>query len=203
MGDYRKIWEEANGPIPKGMHIHHIVPRYLGGTDDLDNLQLVTPEEHYDIHLERGEFGACALLSDGIDRDPLTIPVRQYDLDGFFIKEFKSIREAEDFVWSLGIKSRAIQYCCAYKQKSLAGYQWFYRSEVGDVDYIGPVKRRRDCGGGNTSSQPIFNLKKMKAFKSYNEAGVTGSTMNAKWFREIHIPITKEEYYYLKELIKL
>ena len=103
MGDYRKIWEEANGPIPKGMHIHHIVPRYLGGTDDLDNLQLVTPEEHYDIHLERGEFGACALLSDGIDRDPLTIPVRQYDLDGFFIKEFKSIREAEDFVWSLGI----------------------------------------------------------------------------------------------------
>lgn len=32
-------------------HKHHIVPRYLGGTDDSTNLVELTPEEHAEAHL--------------------------------------------------------------------------------------------------------------------------------------------------------
>ena len=30
-------------------------------------------------------------------------------------------------------------------------HQWFFESEVGDIDYIGPVKRKIKTGGGMTS----------------------------------------------------
>ena len=51
---YRRIYEDFYGiKIPKGMHIHHID----GNRDNNDplNLQMVTPEEHAQIHLERGD----------------------------------------------------------------------------------------------------------------------------------------------------
>ena len=42
-------------------HIHHIVPRHAGGTDDPDNLVKVTVEEHAESHFARylqyGEMG--------------------------------------------------------------------------------------------------------------------------------------------------
>ena len=34
-------------------HWHHIVPRHAGGTDEPDNLVLLTPLEHAQAHLER------------------------------------------------------------------------------------------------------------------------------------------------------
>jgi len=58
MPGYRKQWEQENGKIEEGYHLHHIIPKYAGGTDDLDNLILVTKEEHQKLHLERyNEFG--------------------------------------------------------------------------------------------------------------------------------------------------
>lgn len=39
-------------------HIHHIVPRHAGGTDDPSNLVCLTVEEHAEAHLELyGEHG--------------------------------------------------------------------------------------------------------------------------------------------------
>jgi hypothetical protein len=56
---YRKIWEEHNGPIPKDKiyDIHHIDGDHTN--NHIDNLKLVTLEEHYDIHLKQEEYGAC------------------------------------------------------------------------------------------------------------------------------------------------
>ena len=34
------------------MHYHHIIPKYLGGTDDDSNLILLTPIEHANAHLK-------------------------------------------------------------------------------------------------------------------------------------------------------
>ena len=36
----------------KGFHYHHIVPKHLGGTDDKDNLILLSPLDHAKAHLE-------------------------------------------------------------------------------------------------------------------------------------------------------
>jgi hypothetical protein len=59
---YRKIWESVYGPIPKdkdgrSYEIHHIDGNHEN--DSLDNLKLVTIEEHYQIHFEQGDYGAC------------------------------------------------------------------------------------------------------------------------------------------------
>jgi len=44
-------------------HIHHIVPRHAGGTDDPENLVRVTREQHAEIHRQRwlalGDYYDC------------------------------------------------------------------------------------------------------------------------------------------------
>ena len=56
---YRKLFMRQHGQCPnchqplengEQIHIHHVVPRKLGGTDDLDNLQLVHLYCHHQIH---------------------------------------------------------------------------------------------------------------------------------------------------------
>jgi len=56
---YRKIWEAHYGPIPKDQiyDIHHIDGDR--SNNDISNLRLVTPREHYDIHYAQGDWGAC------------------------------------------------------------------------------------------------------------------------------------------------
>lgn len=59
---YRRIWESVHGPIPKdengrSYEIHHIDGNH--SNNSLDNLKLVTIEEHYDIHFRQKDYGAC------------------------------------------------------------------------------------------------------------------------------------------------
>jgi hypothetical protein len=49
----RKLYAESVGPIPNGFEIHHIVPVYEGGTNELSNLIAVSVEDHRKIHHER------------------------------------------------------------------------------------------------------------------------------------------------------
>lgn len=52
--NYRKIWEEYNNQkIPKGYHIHHIDGNREN--NDPENLQCVSPEEHFMIHYLQGD----------------------------------------------------------------------------------------------------------------------------------------------------
>lgn len=55
--NYRKIYEENNGPIPKGYEIHHIDGNRKN--NDIENLICVSIEEHYNIHKSQGDWGAC------------------------------------------------------------------------------------------------------------------------------------------------
>jgi hypothetical protein len=59
---HRKIWESAYGAIPKdsegrSYEIHHIDGDH--SNNSLQNLKLVTIEEHYNIHLAQEDWGAC------------------------------------------------------------------------------------------------------------------------------------------------
>lgn len=45
---HRFIWEKHNGPIPKGMHIHHIDGNKLN--NEIENLQMVDSLTHAKIH---------------------------------------------------------------------------------------------------------------------------------------------------------
>lgn len=62
MTNYRKIWEDKNGPIPhdstgRRMEIHHIDGNRENSA--IENLQLLSITEHYDIHYKQGDWGAC------------------------------------------------------------------------------------------------------------------------------------------------
>ena len=65
MNSYRKIWESNHGPIPKdnegrSYEIHHIDGNH--NNDAISNLKLVTIQEHYDIHYNQGDYGACLAI---------------------------------------------------------------------------------------------------------------------------------------------
>lgn len=60
--NYRKIWIDANGPIPKDSdgrtyEIHHKDGNREN--NDLDNLMCLSIQEHYDIHLAQKDYKAC------------------------------------------------------------------------------------------------------------------------------------------------
>ena len=64
--NYRQLWINHNGPIPKdefgrSFEIHHI----NGNHEDnrIENLQCVSIQEHYDIHFKQGDYGACTLIA--------------------------------------------------------------------------------------------------------------------------------------------
>jgi hypothetical protein len=59
---HRKIYEEHHGiKIPKSMEIHHIDGNH--SNNEINNLKLVTWQEHYDIHYSQGDWAACLLIS--------------------------------------------------------------------------------------------------------------------------------------------
>ena len=65
---YRRIWEEANGPIPDGHEIHHIDGDRSNNA--LSNLACLSLQEHYDVHYSQGDWGACSLLGRRLRHTP-------------------------------------------------------------------------------------------------------------------------------------
>lgn len=62
MKKYRKIYEQYHSiKILEGMEIHHIDGTHTN--NDINNLKLVTWQEHYDIHYSQGDWAACLLIS--------------------------------------------------------------------------------------------------------------------------------------------
>ena len=70
---YRQIWEHVFGTIPtdslgRPYEIHHIDGDRTN--NDLTNLKCVSIEEHYQIHLQQGEYGAANLIAERL-KNPL------------------------------------------------------------------------------------------------------------------------------------
>ena len=72
---YRKIWEEAFGPIPldesgRTFEIHHINGDHYDNR--LENLLCVSIDEHYEIHLSQGDLQAAAAIAQRMSISPET-----------------------------------------------------------------------------------------------------------------------------------
>lgn len=58
---HRYVWEQANGPIPKNMVVHH--KDFNRGNWELNNLELLTRAEHITLHKINFDNQADMLLS--------------------------------------------------------------------------------------------------------------------------------------------
>lgn len=58
---HRYVWEQANGPIPKNMVIHH--KDFNRGNCNLNNLELLTRAEHMKLHKINYDDQSTMLLS--------------------------------------------------------------------------------------------------------------------------------------------
>lgn len=52
---YREYYISIHGEIPEDYEIHHIIPSFLGGTDNIENLIALSKEDHKKAHIERYE----------------------------------------------------------------------------------------------------------------------------------------------------
>lgn len=73
---YIKIWENIYGTIPldsdgRRMEIHHIDGNKHN--NKIENLQLVTIKEHYNIHLTQGDYSACQMIAVRMNKTPAEI----------------------------------------------------------------------------------------------------------------------------------
>jgi hypothetical protein len=64
--NYRKIYEQHYGPIPKDSdgrtyEIHHIDGDR--NNNDPSNLLCISIQEHYDIHYQQGDWAACLVMA--------------------------------------------------------------------------------------------------------------------------------------------
>ena len=64
--NYRKIWEQTHGKIPKdgnnrSFEIHHADGNHKN--NELSNLLCVPIEEHYRLHYENKDYGACVMIA--------------------------------------------------------------------------------------------------------------------------------------------
>ena len=74
--DYRKIYRDKYGSIPmdengRSFEIHHIDGNR--SNNHPDNLKAVSIQEHYNIHYEQGDYGACFLIAGKMSIKPDTI----------------------------------------------------------------------------------------------------------------------------------
>lgn len=127
---HRLVWEAFVGEIPKGYIVHHKDGNRQNNS--LSNLKLVTTKEHHDIHLaEHPE------MIEGMNRynkfvKPMAIC--QYSLDGKFIAEYRSGKEASD---ATGVCQRNILQVCNKTEfskgryrKQAGGYIWKFKNET-------------------------------------------------------------------------
>ena len=103
----RLVWETFVGPIPKGYDIHH--KNHNRQDNRIENLCLLSVFEHTKEHLEEKSKA-----------------VLQYTLDGEFIAEYISTREAER---KTKIPNQHIGQCCLGKRQTAGGYVWKYKGE--------------------------------------------------------------------------
>lgn len=119
---HRLVWEAFNGKIPEGMQINHI--NEDPSDNRLENLNLMTPKENcnWGEHIKK-----VSLALKGRDLNPGKKPktVLQFTIEGEFVREWNSTREAE----RNGFNHNGVSACCRGLYNKSQGYVWKYKWE--------------------------------------------------------------------------
>lgn len=95
---HRRAFKRHHGRnIKPGYHIHH-----LDGdptNNDISNLVEVTPQEHFDIHYNQQDWGACKMLASVADVDPEVLEVIQREQKGIHHPDFDRSAAAKK-IWA-------------------------------------------------------------------------------------------------------
>lgn len=138
--NYCQVGLQTNGR--KNFKIHRLVAiafipnpenkreiNHIDGNKDnncIDNLEWVSSSENQ-IHAYKNNLRkpSRALLGRTGSECKTSKQICQFDLNGNFIQEFGSTREAERF-----IGMRNIYACATGKRKTLGGYKWKYKQQI-------------------------------------------------------------------------
>jgi hypothetical protein len=74
--NYRRIYEQHYGPIPKELNGRSYEIHHIDGNDynnNINNLKAVTIQEHYDIHYAQGDYYAAMLIAEKMKLSPAEI----------------------------------------------------------------------------------------------------------------------------------
>lgn len=98
-----------------------------GGTNDINNLYWGTNSDNMKDRTRDGHFENPRQGKFGKD-NPTCKPIKQYDLNNNFIKEYESITQAS---METGIHYSTISQCCkkAKYRKTAGGYIWKYKEK--------------------------------------------------------------------------
>lgn len=111
---HRLVYEAFYGKIPFWMQVNHI--NEIKTDNRLCNLNIMTAEQNnnWGTRTERAT-------------QKLSKPIEQYDLEGNFINEYKSARDASR---QTGLNISGICLCCNKKRNYCGGYVWKYKKAV-------------------------------------------------------------------------
>ena len=120
---HRLVWMAFNGTIPEGMEINHINE---DKTDNRypENLNLMTRKENanWGTAIQRRVEKQKGIRRPYVNQN-LCKPVLQFTLDGEFVKEWPSTREAN----RNGFNQGHIAECCRGERKQHKGFIWKYK----------------------------------------------------------------------------
>ena len=118
-----KAFPEICGEWFENADVHH--KDFDRTNNNANNLQVITKKEHHRLHLNRNNKEQIKKTIEVLSK-----PVIQYTLDGEFVAEYPSAKEAER---QTNIKQSNISNCCigairkGYKVKTAGGYKWSFK----------------------------------------------------------------------------
>lgn len=108
-----------------------------GGTNYVDNLYWGTQLDNMRDRKRENKYIITEEVRQKVSNHH-SIPINQYDLDGNFIKTWKSATEVKNV---LGYDDSIIRKCCKGKYKTMYNYQW--KPFKGSIENIPKVKKGR------------------------------------------------------------
>ena len=134
----KKAYKKKYGTYPKGWHLHHLKPVYMGGTDDLTNLIAVSPKRHAAMHTflyelngdVRDRDAASMLMSDGYQ------PIDPVELGGVDLSMFKGSQSDLDKIDMSLVTGKAIVRHGIYKPQ-YTNYFAYSKASINDPKNAG------------------------------------------------------------------